>query len=109
MTRYCLALDLKDDPRLIAEYDEHHRHVWPEILKSIKDSGIYAMEIYRIGNRLSMIIEADESFSFEEKSKADANNPTVQAWEELMWKYQQGLPQAKPSEKWMLMKKIFSV
>jgi L-rhamnose mutarotase len=109
MKRYCLALDLKDDAALIAAYEEHHRNVWPEVLKSIKDSGIEKMEIYRTGNRLMMIIEADDSFSFEEKAKADANDADVQEWEQLMWQYQQALPHAKPGEKWVLMKRIFSV
>ena len=109
MNRYCLALDLKDDPKLIAEYEAYHRQVWPEILKSIKDSGIQKMEIYRAGNRLMMIIEADSSFSFEKKLNADSSNPKVQEWEQLMWKYQQALPHAKAGEKWMLMEKIFSI
>ncbi len=109
MNRYCLALDLKDDPKLIAEYEAYHRQVWPEILKSIKDSGIQKMEIYRAGNRLMMIIEADSSFSFEKKSNADSSNPKVQEWEQVMWKYQQALPHAKAGEKWMLMEKIFSI
>jgi hypothetical protein len=38
--RYCLALDLKNDPTLIAEYEAHHQKVWPEIQKSIQDAGI---------------------------------------------------------------------
>lgn len=109
MKRFCLALDLKDDPRLIAEYEEHHRHVWPEILASIKDSGIQKMEIYRTGNRLMMIMEVDESFSFEKKSKADAGNAKVQEWEKLMWNYQQALPHARAGEKWKLMEKIFNL
>lgn len=109
MKRYCLALDLKDDAKLIAEYEEHHRQVWPEILKSIKDAGIHKMQIYRTGNRLMMIIETDDSFSFEDKAKADANNIYVQEWEQMMWNYQQALPHAKPGEKWVLMEKIFSV
>jgi len=108
MKRYCLALDLKDDPRLIEEYEEYHRNVWPEILKSITDSGIEKMEIYRAGNRLMMIIEATDSFSFEKKLKADATNQMVQTWEQLMWRYQLALPHAKSGEKWMLMTKIFS-
>ena len=65
------------------------------------------MEIYRTGNRLTMIIEADETFSFHSKSQADAGNPKVQEWEKLMWNYQQALPHAKPGEKWVLMEKIF--
>ena len=109
MKRYCLALDLKDDDTLIGEYESYHRNVWPEILKSIRDSGIDHMEIYRLGNRLFMIMEVNDFFSFEEKQKADEVNPKVQEWETLMWKYQQALPGAKPGEKWMLMDRIFQV
>ena len=107
MKRYGLALDLKDDPRLIAAYEACHQQVWPEILKSIHDSGIVHMEIYRTGNRLFMIMEVRDDFSFEQKSIADSANPTVQKWETLMWNYQQALPFAKPGEKWVLMEKIF--
>lgn len=109
MKRYCLALDLKNDPELIKEYETHHRAVWPEIIASIKDSGILHMEIYRIENRLFMIMETADDFSFEKKSEMDAANEKVQQWEELMWKYQQALPSAKPGEKWLLMDKIFSL
>ena len=107
--RYCLALDLVDNTDLIAEYKDYHKNIWPEITKSIKDSGIEVLDIYCIGNRLFMIIEANERFSFDEKSKNDANNPKVQEWEELMWKFQKALPWAKPGEKWMLMEKIFEL
>ncbi len=107
--RYCLALDLVNDPQLIGEYEAYHREVWPEIKKSITDSGITAMEIYRAGNRLFMIMETDASFSFERKGAMDATNPKVQEWEQLMWKYQQAIPVAKEGEKWVLMDRIFSL
>ncbi|HRE63319.1 MAG TPA: L-rhamnose mutarotase [Ferruginibacter sp.] len=107
--RYCFALDLKDNETLIAEYEAYHQAVWPEILESIHSSGIEALEIYRVQNRLFMIMETNPSFSFEEKSIADAGNPKVQEWETLMWNYQQALPGAKPGEKWMLMEKIFKL
>jgi L-rhamnose mutarotase len=109
MKRYCLALDLRDEPQLIREYEDYHKEIWPEIRQSILDSGIKAMEIYRTGNRLFMIIEAEDDFSFKEKAKLDAANSKVQEWEQLMWKYQQSLPLARPGEKWMLMEKIFSL
>lgn len=107
--KYCLALDLKDNPQLMAEYKAYHQEVWPEIAKSIKDSGISILDIYCIANRMVMIIEASEDFSFEKKSAMDANNPRVQQWEALMWKFQQALPWAKSGEKWMLMEKIFEL
>jgi L-rhamnose mutarotase len=107
--RYCLALDLQDDPQLIAEYRRHHEHVWPEVAQSIRDSGIEDMEIYLLGTRLFMIVEVSERFSFDAKSAADRDNPKVQEWERLMWKFQRPLPQAKAGEKWVLMERIFKL
>ena len=111
MKKYCLAVDLKDDPELIAEYENRHKkeNVWPEIMKSITDSGINNMEIHRTGNRLFMIMETDDSFSFEGKAAMDDSNQKVQEWEQLMWKFQQPLPWAKEGEKWVLMNKIFEL
>jgi L-rhamnose mutarotase len=107
--RYCLALDLKNDPALIAEYERYHTEIWPEITASILDSGILAMEIYRVGNRLFMVMETTTDFSFEQKAQMDATNPKVQEWETFMWNYQQALPTAQPHEKWQLMTKIFEL
>jgi L-rhamnose mutarotase len=109
MKRYCLTLDLVPDEKLIAEYEQYHQAIWPEIKTSISDSGILNMEIYRIQNRLFMIMETVLDFSFEQKSKADSKNPKVQEWEELMWKYQQALPNTPKGEKWQLMDKIFEL
>ncbi|MBC7626435.1 L-rhamnose mutarotase [Ferruginibacter sp.] len=107
--KYCLALDLKDDPTLIAEYKVYHQKGVPAVIASIKEAGISVMDIYLIGNRMFMIIEANEHFSFEKKSAMDAGNAIVQEWESLMWKYQQALPWAQNGEKWMLMEKIFEL
>ena len=107
--RYCLTLDLQDDRQLIAEYKRYHEKIWPEITKSIRDSGIEDMEIYQLGTRLFMVMEVNEEFSFAEKSMADKENPKVQEWEKLMWKFQKPLPNTKPGEKWMLMDRIFKL
>ena len=107
--RYCLTLDLCDDPQLIAEYQRHHEKVWPEITRSIRDSGIEDMEIYLLGTRLFMIMEVNERFSFEAKAHADRENPKVREWEELMWKFQKPLPAAQPGEKWLLMRRVFKL
>lgn len=109
MNRFCFALDLVDDPVLIAEYEHYHQHGWPEIKESILSAGITDMELYRIGNRLFMIMDTADAFDIEQKAVMDATNPKVQEWEALMWHYQQALPQAKPGEKWVLMKKIFQL
>ncbi len=107
--RFCLTLDLKDDPNLIEEYKWYHQKVWPEIIRSIKESGIEDMEIYLRGTRMFMIMEVNERFSFEAKGKADKTNPEVQEWENLMWKFQKPLADARPGEKWLLMEKVFKL
>ena len=120
--RYCLALDLQPDPALIAEYEAWHRDVWPEIGESILDSGITDMQIWRLEDRLFMIIETAPGFTFENKAAMDAANPAVQRWEQLMWKYQKAIEPleavrpkdrheisgGRPAEKWRVMQQIFS-
>jgi L-rhamnose mutarotase len=107
--RYCLALDLRDNPELIQQYEEHHKAVPSEIIHSIREAGILGMEIYRLQNRLFMIMETEDDFTFERKQKLDAANGEVLAWEKLMWQFQQPLPGAAPGEKWMELHKLFDL
>ena len=111
MQRLLYALDLHDDPALIAEYEAWHRadKVWPSIVDSLRQAGIIDLEIYRTGNRLVLIIEAPDDFSARAKAAADAANPQVQAWEQLMWSFQKALPWAAPGQKWVPMGRIFSL
>ncbi len=109
--RFCFSCDLKDNPKLIAEYKSYHKegNVWPEITNSIKEAGIIDLQIFLTGNRMFMIMEVDETFNPTKKAEIDAGNSKVQEWETLMWTYQKALPTAKKGEKWMLMEKIFQL
>jgi L-rhamnose mutarotase len=107
--RYCLTLDLKDDPELIREYRRHHEAVWPQVQDSLRQAGILDLELYLLGTRLMMILEVAPAFSFEEKARIDRDNPKVQEWEQLMWNFQQPLPGTKPGEKWILMERIYKL
>ncbi|MEO8534468.1 MAG: L-rhamnose mutarotase [Flavobacterium sp.] len=109
--RLCFACDLVDKKDLIEKYKHYHKkeNSWPEITKSISDSGILDMEIYILANRLFMIIEVDETFTAERKKKMDASNLKVQQWEDLMWEFQQSPPGSAENEKWTLMENIFKL
>ena len=109
MKKYCLALDLQNDKEKISTYIKYHQKVWPEINQSIRESGIRQAEIFNTRDRLFMILEVDDTFSFEKKAKLDADNPKVQEWEKLMWEFQKALPYTPPGTKWVLMDKIYDL
>ena len=111
MARFYYALDLRDDAAAIAEYENWHRPgvIWPEIVASIRAAGIEDMEIFRTGNRLVMVMQVPDDYDGAGKQAADAADPRVQAWEQLMDRYQQRLPWAQPGEKWVAMRGIFSL
>ena len=105
------ALDLKDDPVLIERYTAWHAPgaVPAAINRSIRDAGIDKLEIFRVGNRLVMALTPGPDFDAAKKAAADAADPDVQAWEALMWTFQQALPFADPGEKWLPMHRIYAL
>ena len=106
--RRCLFLDLKDDPALIAEYEAHHRAVWPEVLQHLSEAGIARMQIFRLGTRLAMVIDVDpERFDAERMARRQAEDPTLAAWEALMWRFQQATPWTPEGCKWVEARPIF--
>jgi L-rhamnose mutarotase len=109
MSRHYYALDLRDDAEAIAEYERWHQpgQVWPEIIASIRASGVEQMEIFRTGNRLVMVVQMAEGHDSSARAK-EADEKT-QAWEALMDGYQQRLPWAEAGQKWVPMKRIFSL
>lgn len=110
MNRYCLTLDLIDDAKLIEKYKWHHapENLWPEIMANIKTAGVTNMEIYLFGNRMFMIMEVDDTFSFEKMDEINQSPKSIE-WEDLMWGFQKPIEGCKPGEKWVLMEKVFQL
>lgn len=107
--RYCQALDLIDNPDLISEYEHIHQQIWPEVKTHILTSGVVDMQIWRIGNRLFMIMDVDDRFSFEKSAQMEQQNPIIQKWEQQMWRFQQATPWTPEGQKWIEMEKIFDL
>ncbi|MFC3120029.1 L-rhamnose mutarotase [Agaribacter flavus] len=109
--RYCLALDLQDDPDLINEYIAYHRpeNAWPQITANMEEVGILDMEIYHVADRLFMIMETTLDFNPTALPKTAEGRQKSEEWEALMWKFQKPLACAKPSEKWVPMEKIYDL
>ena len=106
--RHCLALDLKDDPALIAEYEAYHRDVWAEVLQHLRAHGIRELEIHRLGTRMFMVMDTDDAvFDPQKMAAAERDNPRIREWEELMWRFQAPTPFTPAGTKWTPMQPIF--
>lgn len=110
MKQYALALDLKEDPELIAEYERYHQAVWPEVLAAIRAVGIVDMKIYRVANRLFMLMITTDDYDPEKAQTYLANDPKSVEWEKLMDRFQLSLPNAECKEqKWQPMTCCFDL
>ncbi|SCK39910.1 L-rhamnose mutarotase [Variovorax sp. HW608] len=108
--RHCLALDLRDAPALIAEYEAHHRRIWPEVRDHLQAHGVTAMSIYRLGTRMVMLMETDDArYDAQAMARATRDNPRIREWEALMWKFQAPTPWTPEGEKWVAMTRIFEL
>ena len=109
--QFCLTLDLHDDKELIREYEQYHQlgYSWPEVIDSIRGSGILDMQIYRSGTQLIMVMTVSDSFSFEDKARRDSQNPKVMEWERLMTKFQRADADASADAKWQKIRNIFDL
>lgn len=111
MKRYCQTLDLKDDPALIEEYAYWHlpEHIWSEIPEGIRSVGILDMEIYRLGNRLFMIVETPDDFDWDSAFARLATMDRQAEWEDFVGKFQQAAAGSASSEKWQRMERMFKL
>ena len=107
--RYCQTLNLKNSPKLIAEYRKVHSRekAWPEIRAGIRSVGILEMEIYILGSRLFMIVETPLDFDWETAMDRLSHLPRQAEWEEYVSKFQECVPTSTSTEKWKLMDRMF--
>ena len=106
--QHILALDLKDDPALIAQYEAHHRAVWPEVQANLARHGVTAMTIHRLGTRMVMVMTTDDAvFDAARMAASTVDDPAIARWEELMWTFQAPTPWTPPGQKWTPMACIF--
>ena len=109
--RYCMTLELKDDPKLIEEYEGWHKveNIWKEVPEGIRKIGILDSEIYRSGTTLFMILTVPVEFDFETQMGILADLPRQAEWEDFMTKYQASKPGSSSAEKWTKMSRVFKL
>ncbi len=109
MKTFAQALDLVDDPRVVARYEEYHRAVWPEVKQALRAIGIEDMKIFRIGNRLFMTYEAPDDFDPARDFLKYTSVPKAREWDELMRQFQRPVPAAPEGAWWAAMDKVFDL
>jgi len=108
MSRHVLTVNLRDDPAAIAAYREHHLHVWPEVIESLRRIGVQHMDIHLLGRRLVMIVEVNDGIDLRQAFAAHhATKGRVQEWERLMTSLLEPAADAPPGEWWAVMEPVF--
>lgn len=109
--RYCQTMELRDDAELIRRYCEAHDepHFRPEVLAGMREVGIMEMEVYIVGTRLVMIVDAPEDFNWDEAMALLATLPGQEDWEAYVAQFQQCDANATSDQKWQMMKRIFHI
>ena len=63
----------------VAEYESHHRAVWPGVLARLRQSHVHNYSIYRSGDTLFSYYEYTGS-DYEADLEAIASDPETQRW-----------------------------
>jgi L-rhamnose mutarotase len=92
---------------MINKYIEVHKNVWPEIIEGQRQVGILDMQIYRKGRSLFMIMDTVDDFDFDRDMARLATLPRQAEWEAYVAQFQGCAAEAKSSDKWQLMERIF--
>lgn len=112
IVRRCFAVDLVNDPAMIARYRAWHVPGGPPpaVTAAIRADGVTDLQIWTVGDRMMMIMEQDSARATDPAIKAarDAMNPDVAAWDALMRTFQRPLSFA-PDKTWTEMEQIYSL
>ncbi len=109
MQAYGMALDLRDDPTLIARYKKEHAQVWPEVVARLREIGVTEMKIFLLGRRMFMYCETRDGFDPANDFARSNDDPTYRKWDELMRSMQERVAEARPGEWWARMELVFDL
>jgi L-rhamnose mutarotase len=99
-----VAFRLRIKPNAIAEYEQSHRKVWPELLAKLKEVGVSDYSIFRRGQDLVLVMRVDD---FDQAWNALDNDPVNIRWQQEMSKLFEPVPDLQPGERFAMMKEVF--
>ncbi len=99
-----IAFQLRIKPGMEAEYDETHRHVWPELLAELEAFGVTDYSIFRRGQELFLYLRApDRATLFRQLDASEIN----QRWQSKMRPIFEPVPSLTPGEAMAFMEEVF--
>jgi L-rhamnose mutarotase len=105
MTRYCFTLHVRPD--LLAEYQQRHAAVWPDMLRALRDAGWRNYSIFaRPDGLLIGYVEADDLAAAQQAMAATEVNAR---WQADMSRYFTGLDGRPPDEGFLPLEEIFNL
>ena len=102
MQRIAFQLRIKADR--IEEYDEAHRHVWPELLQEMEHFGIRDYSIFRRGQQLFLTMHVPD---FEEVVARLADSEVNRRWQLKMAPLFEEAPGLESGEPFAMMREVF--
>jgi L-rhamnose mutarotase len=105
-----MMVNLKNDSAIIQRYEAYHAAAWPEVTEASKAAGFVKINIYRLGNRIVMVLTVPENWDAQEGSQRYLSySPRVKEWVDTMAAMQEVSPEApEGSNGWSPMKRIYS-
>lgn len=110
MKTWAYTVDLVPDPGVWEIYDREHAAIWPEVAESLQEAGMERIRIWRLKNRLFMLVETGDEFDPVTASAAHrARHPRCEEWESLMASYQRRMPGVEGDGTWAEMSQVFEL
>lgn len=98
------AFQLRVRAERIAEYEQAHRHVWPELLRELESFGVRDYSIFRRGQELFLYMRVpDFDVLLAQMAASDVNR----RWQATMAPFFEPVPSLQPGEPFAMMEEIF--
>jgi L-rhamnose mutarotase len=86
------------------DYDQAHRHVWPDLLAKLKEVGISHYSIFRRDQDLVLVMQVDDFDAAWQELDGDSTNLR---WQQKMSELFEPVPGLQPDEKFAMFKEVF--
>ena len=107
MRRAAMTATLIDDPEAIETYERYHADVWPEVRADNERCGARRIFIYRIGRRLFMFIEGDDTFDIDTFGDCiGAGHSRTGEWLKMMEDFMEQAEDGTPGLQWSVLREI---